>query len=264
MHIDKEVRSAIHRDMPPARMGVHTDKDETLNAYFDSTLEADPVQEQIYDPAIPEDRHVFELVGFERSEPDRWRKEGGIRWTFLVFLEDGRTPYRFNDEHYTLLRTTSIDKKTQKPLFTEGTFANDWASALLGRPLGVDAHFAISELRGKRFSAMVVWEKQREDPRKKSIKLASLRHVPVSVNGTAPAPAPIAAQVSADPSEDDVDRALLVTALTKSIARLTKLDAASGKNAAKALADSPTNARLDDLAALHEQVKAAIQTALDD
>ena len=234
-------------------------------SYFDATLDAEPVAEQKSDPILPEERHVFELVGFERSDPDQWRKEGGIKWTWRVFQEDGRTPFVFQDEQFLLYRTTNIDRKTLKPLFTEGTFANAWASALLGRSLGVDAHFQISELRGKRFSAMVVWENQRADPKKKSIKLASLRHIPVVVNGVASAaPAPVTAQVGPDPSEDDVDRALLVTALTKSIARLTKLDAASGQNAAKALADSPSNARLDDLTTLHEQVKAAIQTALED
>ncbi len=32
--------------------------------YFDSTLEAEPVAEQNLDPILPEERFVFELVGF--------------------------------------------------------------------------------------------------------------------------------------------------------------------------------------------------------
>lgn len=186
--------------------------------YFDNTLTLDPITEQNFDPAIPEDRHVFELIGFERSEPDKWRKEGGIKWTFLVYKDDGRTPYFFNDEHYPFFRTTGIDKQG-KPVFSVGTQANDWASALLGRPLGVDAHFEIGELRKKRMSAMVVWEKQRTDPTKKTIKLASLRHVPTGQQSAAPQ---TRAQVSADPTSEDVDRALAVAKFEKKLERARK------------------------------------------
>lgn len=187
--------------------------------YFDSTLQMDPIKEQQYDPAIPEDRHVFELIGFERSQPDQWRKDGGIKWTWLVYEQDGRTPFIFNDEHYQFFRTTGIDKQG-KPVFSVGTYANDWASALLGRPLDVDSHFDISELRGKKMSAMVVWEKQRTDPNKKTIKLASLRHVPTGATATT---APQSrAQVEADATVDDVDRALAVSKFEKKLERAKK------------------------------------------
>lgn len=192
-------------------------KDRSVT-YFDATLEAPPIQEQNVDPILPEERHVFELIGFERSEPDRFRKEGGIKWTWRVFEEDGRTPFVFQDEQYQFFRTTGIDKQG-RPVFSVGTYANDWASAMLGRTLGVDAHFEISELRGKRMSAMVVWKPQRDDPKKKSIQLASLRHVPT---GAKAAPAQSHAQVSADPSNEDVDRALWLSKFEKKLERARK------------------------------------------
>jgi hypothetical protein len=184
--------------------------------YFDDTLTLDPITEQQSTPILPEERHIFELVGFERSEPDQWRKEGGIKWTFNVYDENGR-PFEFKDEQYQFYRTTNVDKKTLKPLFTVGYSANDWASALLGRTLGVDANFSVSELRGKRMSAMVVWERQKQDKTKWSVKLSSLRHVPVAPLGT-----PSRAQVSADPSSEDVDRALAVSRFEKKLERAKK------------------------------------------
>lgn len=187
--------------------------------YFDATLEAPPITEQNNDPVLPEERFVFELIGFERSEPDQWRKEGGIKWTWRVFQEDGRTPFIFNDEQYLFFRTTGIDKQG-RPVFSVGTYANDWASAMLGRPLGVDAHFQISELRGKRMNAMVTWEKQRSDPSKKTIKLASLRHVFTGPDTTA-TPAS-RAQVEADAVADDVDKALAVSKFEKKLERAKK------------------------------------------
>jgi hypothetical protein len=187
--------------------------------YFDATLEAPPIQEQNVDPILPEERHVFELIGFERSEPDRFRKEGGIKWTWLVYEEDGRTPFIFQDAQYTFFRTTGIDKQG-RPVFSVGTYANDWASAMLGRQLGVDAHFEISELRGKRMSAMVVWKPQRDDPKKKSIQLASLRHVPTGTQAAAAPPS--RAQVEANATVEDVDRALWLSKFEKKLERARK------------------------------------------
>lgn len=230
--------------------------------YFDATLELDPITEQSFDPVLPEERHVFELIGFERSQPDQWRKEGGIKWTWLVFKEDGRTPFIFDDEQYQFFRTTGLDKRTGRPSFSVGTYANDWASALLGRQLGVDAHFSVSELRGKRMSAMVVWEKQRTDPTKKTIKLSSLRHVPV---GPLQSPVSAAEQVTADATEDDVDRALLVTKLNKTVERLTKMDAESGKRASDAIAKFDlATCPLEAIQKLQDRAQVSLDKAMDD
>jgi len=186
--------------------------------YFDATLEAAPVTEMDTTPVLPEERHVFELVGFERSEPDQWRKEGGIKWTWRVFEADGRTPFVFKDEQYLFFRTTGLTREG-KPNFNVGTYANEWAAALLGREIGVDAKFSVSELRGKRFSAMVIWEPQRSDPKKKTIKLASFRHISLEpiASPVAAAPAPTSA-----PNSDDVDRDLMLSKFEKKLNRAKK------------------------------------------
>lgn len=186
--------------------------------YFDQTLTIDRIEEQQSTPVLPEERFIFELIGFEKSAPDQWRSEGGIKWTFLVYDEDGH-PFEFQDEQYQFFRTTGLTRNG-RPNFNIGTYANTWASALLGRDLGVDADFSIGDLHRKRMSAMVVWENQKSDPKKKTIKLASLRHVPVaSSNGTAQASK---AQVSADPSDEDIDRALSVSKFEKKLERARK------------------------------------------
>lgn len=163
--------------------------------YFDDSLSFAPVAEQSSDPVLPEDRHIFELIGLERSEPDQFRKDGGIKWTWRVFNADG-SPFTFKDEQYLFWRTTSIDR-SGRPLMNKGTFAYDWTSAMLGRELGIDETLNPRALRNKKMSAMVVWEKQRSDPTKKSVKLASLRHVPTGeaqafdADGIPAKPAPV-------------------------------------------------------------------------
>jgi hypothetical protein len=196
--------------------------------YFDATLEAAPVEETQSTPVIPEERFVFELIGFEKSPPDQFRPEGGIKWTWLVWYPDGER-FIFQDEHYQFFRTTGLTRDG-KPNFNLGTYANAWASAMLGRDLGVDANFSVSELRGKKMSAMVVWEPQKSDPKKKTIKLASLKHVPVdappaATNGAAkPTPAPRQGRPAADAPAVDPDRAFALKALEKRIGQAVTLE----------------------------------------
>lgn len=188
-------------------------------AFFDATLDFAPVSVQGSDPVLPEERFVFELIGLERSEPDQYRKNGGVRWTWRVFHEDGRTPFVFQDEQYQFFRTTGLDAKG-KPVMSVGTYAYEWASAMLGRELALDERLNPAELRGARMSAMVVWEKQKNDPTKKTVKLASLRHVPA---GSKPAAAPPSrAQVEADATAEDVDRALAIAKFEKKLERARK------------------------------------------
>jgi hypothetical protein len=192
--------------------------------YFDTSLDFAPVSEQGTDPILPEDRFVFELVGLERSEPDQYRKNGGVKWTWRVFQEDGRTPFVFQDEQYLLWRTTNVDAKG-KPIMNIGTQAHDWASAMLGRTLGIDEQLNPSELRGARMSAHVVWEKQKTDSKKKTVKLASLRHV--QKTGNAAAPQQSRAQVEANATADDVDRALMISKFEKKLERARRKKIAS-------------------------------------
>jgi hypothetical protein len=229
-------------------------------SYFDATLEAAPVAEQQTTPILPEDRFIFELVGFERADPDQWNKDGSIRWTFRVFDMDGHV-FEFKDEPYDFYRKTGLTRD-KRPNFNVGTMANDWAGALLGRDLGVDADFSVSELRGKKMSAMVVWERQKTDKTKWSVKLASLRHVPVAPIGTATRPAPT--QVSANPSDEDVDRATVVTDIKQAIKSLKKLDPSRGAEAQQAFLDSDDAADADALRILLTSIQAAVQKAMDE
>lgn len=231
-------------------------------AVFDPSLDAAPVKEKNTDPILPEERFVFELIGFERSAPDQYHKNGGIKWTFAVMYENGQ-PFLFQDQPYELFRTTNTNAEG-KPLFNIGTEPHEYAQALLGRPLGVDAHFAVSELRHKRMSAQVVWKPKKTKPGEKAATLAIFRHVPVST-AAAPAPRTEPGQVSADPSDDEVDRALMVSKLKQQVARLARLDAAAGANAQAAVDQSALDtAPLTEIERLLADVKAAVQKALDD
>jgi hypothetical protein len=230
-------------------------------SYFDATLDAEPVAEQNNDPILPEERFVFELIGFERSEPDQWHKKGGIKWTFRTFLEDGITPFVFQDEQYQLWRTTNINKDG-KPLFTIGTQAHDWAQALLGRSLGVDAHFSVSELRGKRMSSMVVWQPKKTKPGEKAATLASLRHVPVGApngtNGTGSKSA-----VEPDANSDDIDRALAIGKFEKKIERARKKNLPSLKTFTDAHAAIVATTTIGEIEAVIESLDDALD-AMDD
>lgn len=144
--------------------------------YFDQSLDFEPVAEQNTDPILPEERFTFELVGLERSEPDQYRKQGGIKWTFAVSYPNGE-PFIFQNEQYTLWRTTGVNANG-RPLMNLGTQAHEWASALMGRTLGVDETLKVSQLRGKKMSAMVVWRPKKTKPKEKTADLASLRHIP--------------------------------------------------------------------------------------
>lgn len=186
-----------------------------MSYWHDDSLKAEPVTEHQSTPVLPEERHVFEFLGLKRTEPDEYRKEGGIGWAWKVFLEDGRTPFVFDNEQYVFKRTTNHDRKTRNPLFTLGTDANDWASALLGRTLGVDAVFDPNDMVGKRMSAMVIWERQKRDKTKWTTKLASLRHVPAAASPSAPA-APVA-------SSEAQERAELIALLTEDVRTARKL-----------------------------------------
>lgn len=229
---------------------------------FDTSLESAPITEASLDPILPDgERFILELVGFERSGPDQFRKNGGVKWTFAVYDMDGH-PFEFKDEPYELWRTTDIDRNG-KPLFNIKTQAHAWASALLGRTLTETDNFSVSELRNKKMSALVVWRDKRPPATGKTFDLASLRHVPVAAVSSPTRPAP--GQVSADPSDEDIDRALSVSKIQKSLARLLKLDADSGAKAQAAVEKFDLDtAPLDALTALSDRISVAITKALDE
>ncbi len=126
----------------------------------------------------------------------------------------------FKDKPYELWRTSDVNANGQ-PTFNLGTQAHAWASALLGRTLGVEDRFSVSELRNKRMSAQIVWMPKKTKPSEKSATLGVLRHVPVNALApTAARPAP--SQISADANSDDIDKALAVAKFEKKLERAKK------------------------------------------
>ena len=226
---------------------------------FDTSLESAPITESNLDPILPEERFILELVGFERSDPDQFRKDGGIKWTFQVYNLDG-SPFEFQDEPYQLWRTSDKDKNG-KPLFNLNTQSHSWACALLGRDLGEADNFSVSELRNKRMSVMIVWRNKRPPAKGKTFDMASLRHVPVgavgSTNGTT-----TKEQVSADPSSEDVDRALAVSMFEKKLERAKKKKLPSLQVFVAAYAEIHT-ASVEEVDVMSENLQDALD-AMDD
>lgn len=228
---------------------------------FDTSVDAAPIEEGNLNPILPEERFILELIGFERSDPDQYRKNGGFRLTFAVFNMDG-SRFEFKDEPYELWRTIDKDRNGQ-PVFNIGTQANDWASALIGRKLGKEDKFSVSELRNKRMSAMVVWRKKKPPAQGMTFDLASLRHVPVGAPAPTVAAPPLSGQVSADPSDEDIDRASVVADIQKAIKSLKKLDATEGAQAQQAFLDSDDDADAEALRVLLGSIQKAIAAAMD-
>lgn len=227
---------------------------------FDTSLESAPITESNLDPILPEERFILELVGFEKSGPDQFRKDGGIKWTFQVYNMDG-SPFEFQDEPYQLWRTTDKDKYG-KPLFNLNTQSHAWACALLGRDLGEADNFSVSELRNKRMSTMIVWRNKRPPAKGKTFDMASLRHVPVDAVEAPTRPAP--GQVTADATDEDIDRATVTADIQRAIKSLKKLDATAGAQAQQAFLDSDEDADAEALRVLLASIKAAIVKAMDD
>lgn len=228
---------------------------------FDTSLESAPITESNLDPILPEERFILELVGFEKSGPDQFRKDGGIKWTFQVYNMDG-TPFEFQDEPYQLWRTTDRDK-FGKPLFNLNTQSHAWACALLGRDLGENDNFSISELRNKRMSTMIVWRNKRPPAKGKTFDMASLRHVPVAPVGGATPKRPAAGQVTADADEAAIDRAAVESDIQRAIKTLKKLDATAGAQAQQAFLDSDDDADAEALRVLLGSIQSAITKAMD-
>jgi len=219
-------------------------------SYYDESVSFGAVTEQTDDPIVPEERFTFELIGMEKSPPDKWREHGGVKWTFNLFYPDGRA-FEFQNELYELFRTTGFDMR-------EGTYAHAWSEALLGRKLGVGERVNPRELRGKRMSVQVIWTPQKTDPKKKSIQLAALRHVPVN-GGTAPAvePSPVRPTVDERGALMARVQALLGEALLADMEGADKIRSAF-KKSGREWTDEQLETTIGDLQLGIEEAKEAI------
>lgn len=210
-------------------------------------------------PIVPQDRFVAECVRLEEAPPyaapGEQPKPGarpGIRWILALYSATTGDQFYFQDEPYEFFQTTTANMQ-------RGARAREFAEAFLGREIGEGEKLSPDMLLGKRCVGMVIHELSR-DKTKKNAKLVAVE--PFKNVATAPKPAPT--QVSADPQIADVDRALIVTDLHKSVSRLMKLDAASAQNAQAAIAKSDLDtASLETLQELLDSIKKAITAALD-
>lgn len=216
-------------------------------------------------PIVPQDRFIFECSAIGEqppyAPPGEAPKPGarpGIKWEFLLYFASTGEPFYFQDEKYVFYQSTTANMQ-------RGARAREYAEALLGRELGEGEQVNPNDLIGKRALGMVIHEMSRNDKTKKVAKLVApepyreaVAAAPRARNGTATAvmERPSAASVSADASDADVDRALLVSAVERKIKQAEKLQ---------------TKKHLDwisiDLATMDadelESIKAAVQADID-
>lgn len=207
---------------------------------------------------VPEGRYTLHLVGLEKAPPSTFNPEAGprIKWIFNLYDAQGN-PFMFNGSVYEFFRHTSTKNSPR-------AHARQFSEALLGRKLNDGETPRLTDCIGKRMSGLISYEPSANDPNIETLKLGSLKHVPVE--DAAPTTKPKAANpLPEDPSDEDVDRALIVTKLGKQVARLKKIDATAGAEAQQAYDDSDLDtAPLEALQALSEAFSTAINNALED
>lgn len=187
------------------------------------------LDEIVFDPAttgegaiVPEARYTLELIGMEKAPPSDFNPEAGprVKWIFAIYTAAGER-FEFNGGPYEFYRHTS---KKNSPR----AHARQYAEALLGRPLQEGETPPIREMMGCRMSALISYDDNPNDPSRQTLKMTSLKHVPVASKAKA-APAPAPTQVTADAVVEDVDRALAITVLGKQVARTEKLKTPNAK-----------------------------------
>lgn len=189
-----------------------------------------------------------------------------LKWVWLMAPKDDPTSYFARDDgmEKTLHQYTDAD-------IIIGSRQHEWVQALTGRKFeNGDTPPEDEEILGKRMVAYITHEAPKKGPNagklREKIVAGSAKsfRLPAPVAKAAPSPAPVT-QVSADPSDDEVDRALLVSKLEKKVAKLSQLNAEAGAAAQVALdASDLTGAPLSDIQSLLNSVTSAVNAALDD
>lgn len=213
---------------------------------------------------VPEGRWTLDLKRIEAAPPSTFSddKSPRAKWVFHLFAETVENmakgdQFYFNGEPYELFRHTSLKNSPR-------AYARKYAEALLGRPLAEGETPVKSDLIGRRMSAAITYDAGTIDPNTQVLNLSSLRPVATPKPSPAEPKAPVR-QVSADASDDDIDRAIVVSKIQKSLKRLKALDEEAGAQAQVAVdASDMDEALLDDLNILSEQISAAVQKALED
>lgn len=224
-------------------------------------------------PIVPQDRFIVECLNLEEAPPyappGEMPKPGaksGVRWILALYYQSTGERFEFQDEPYEFFQTTTANMQ-------RGARAREYAEAFLAREIAEGERLDPNTLIGKKLVGMVIHELTR-DKTKKNAKLVAVEPYRVAVvasaptrsaNGSATAVMDRPPAGSAEPSEDDIDRAFLVSSLTKQVERLTRLDVVAGANAQVAVDQSDLNAApLEDLENLLSEIKAAVQKAMAD
>lgn len=215
---------------------------------------------------VPEGRYTMHLVGLEKAPPSTFKPEDGprVKWIFHLYAENvenmerGRQ-FMFDGKPYEFWRTTSTKNSKR-------AFARHYFEALANRKLNDQEIPRLATVLDARMSAMITYEDDPEDATRQVLKMSGLRHVaPPGPEAAAPSPEKAPPSVAPDASDEDVDRALLVSKLLKSVKRLKALDAEAGAKAQAAIdASDLDEALLDDLKQLSEEVSAAVRQAMED
>lgn len=188
-----------------------------------------------------------------------------MQWDFLIAEKDTPTEYfARNDGSARVLRFW-----TDRDIIL-GSKQHQWMQALAGRQFGEGDDLPDGgELLSKRMLAYLTHYTPKKGKNagvaKEDIVMGSAK--PFSLggrkNGAASQPSPT--QVTAEPSDEDVDRALLVAKLEKQIARLKKLDEEAGAAAQAAYDQSDLGtAPMEAIEDLVSSVQHAINAALEE
>lgn len=218
---------------------------------------------------VPEGRWRLELQRIEPAPPSTFSEDKSPRakWVFHLYAEMVETlpkgeQFYFNGEPYELFRHTSLKNSPR-------AYARKYAEALLGRPLAEGEIPSKASLLGRSISAVISYDAGTIDPNQQVLNLSSIRPAqaaekaaPAGATSAPKAPAP---QVAADASDEDIDRALILAKIQKSLKRLKALDEDAGTQAQAAVdASDLDEALMDDLNILAEQISAAVLKAMDD
>lgn len=217
------------------------------------------VKERTYE-LIETGEYVFTLNDLEAESGGPYGDS--MKWDWLLAPKDDPTSY--------LARRDGMERTVR--VWTDadiiiGSQCHEWIQVLTGQPFEAgDEPPEFDDLVGKRMVAYLTHQAPKRGPKAGQMreKIVAGSAKPFALPGSK-RNGKAATQVSADPSSDDVDRALVVTNLEKQVAKLERLNATRGAEARAAMASSDLDAApLAELEALLEQIKAAVSAELDD
>jgi hypothetical protein len=212
---------------------------------------------------IEQGEYVLTLLELEESA-GQWGDR--MVWKFMVAPKDDPTNYIARDDG----NEKTVWVFTDRDIIL-GSFCQELVEVLSGRKFKEDGEPpSEDDLLGKRCVGYITHETptrgknagiKREKIVEGSIKPFRLPPSKTTQNGSAK---PSAAQVSADPSDEEIERATVVSKLQRQVARLVKLDERMGAEAQTALdASDLENADIVGIQALLDQVTEMVNKALD-